>query len=192
MPESLDDRLRALSADNNYLSEITIDDVVAAKGFIRMKPSSQSEYLILLASLNLLNAAIKRPEYKSVLHYGMIKGNVSRLIKYLAGHPLSRSSIKMHIDMQGHVAYLMLKGWQFSFHNIHVSDVVRQFAESSDNKPQNWQGVRLQRIAGELFRWADGYYNTMRKAKKDAVFTSLAIMGVIGSLYGINSTSRLS
>ncbi len=160
------DTLIRLSADADFISEITTADVEAAAGYAKMKPRSRSEYFLLLASLNLLNAAVKRSEYKHFLHYGLIKGNVSRLVQYLAKHPLSRSSVKMHIDMQKHVAYLLIMGWQFSFHNIKISESVRKYAESADNSPQEWHGIRLQRIAGELFRWALSYSSAMKEAKK--------------------------
>ena len=47
--------------------------------------------------------------------------------------------------------YIRSFGFQFSFHNITITENIKRFIESELNIPVTWDGIRLQAIAKELF-----------------------------------------
>lgn len=54
-----------LASDDTHKSEITIEQIVKAKEYIRTVPKKSGEMLLILVSMNLINAALKMKEYKS-------------------------------------------------------------------------------------------------------------------------------
>ncbi|EJL70329.1 hypothetical protein, partial [Chryseobacterium populi] len=51
-------------------------------------------------------------------------------------------------------AYIEIYDLQFGFHNIIIDEKLQNFIESPDNNPKPWKGIRLQKVAGELFNYA--------------------------------------
>lgn len=149
------DRIILLCNNENYISEITIDKLMKAKDIINLMPKNNKELLIVLASMNLINAALKRKEFKSkekdaLIHYGLLKPRVSRLFHNLIDNR-QKFEIDFYIDEHEKCAYIEIEGLQFSFHNIAIDESLREFINSPLNNPKPWKGVRLQKIAGELF-----------------------------------------
>lgn len=145
-----------LSYDDTFKSEITIEQVIEAKKNITIQPKNNSELLLVAASMNLINAALKRKEYKSkekdaIIHYGMLKPKVSRLLNYMLEIDILNFDCNFYINASEHCAYIEIEGLQFSFHNITITENLRVFVNSEKNKPKPWKGIRLQKIAGELF-----------------------------------------
>lgn len=146
----------AFSYDDAFKSEITLNQVLLAKEQIILLPKKRSELLQVLLSLNLINAALKMKEFKSkeknaIIHYGMLKPKVSRLFNHILENDISNFECNFYINTSENCAYIEIDGLQFSFHNITITENLQVFIDSERNKPQPWQGVRLQNIAGELF-----------------------------------------
>jgi hypothetical protein len=118
---------------------------------------STIEYFIILSSINLLNAAIKRPEYNKVLEYATIKGKVTRLLYHLSNLKAEKIDLDFYVNKAEHCAYIEIFSLQFSFHNIAFNETLEEFVNSNRNKVKPWTEIRLQRIAGELFRLALKY-----------------------------------
>ena len=105
--------------------------------------------------MNLINAALKRKEFKSkekdaLIHYGLLKPRVSRILHHLIDKR-QKFEIDCYINQQEQCAYIEVEGLQFSFHSITIDESLKAFINSPLNKPKPWKGVRLQKIAGELF-----------------------------------------
>lgn len=144
-----------LSYDDTHITEITIDKIVDAKVVLLTTPKNDTELLNVLVAMNLINAALKRKEFKSkekyaLIHYGMLKPKVSRLFHNII---MNREdfNIAFYINPKQKCAYIEIKDLQFSFHNITINETLKVFVESDLNNPKEWKGVRLQKIAGELF-----------------------------------------
>jgi hypothetical protein len=105
--------------------------------------------------MNLINAALKRKEYKvkenAIIYYGMLKPKVSRLLNYMLEIDNLNYNCDFYIDKNEHCAYVEIEGLQFSFHNINITENLQSFIDSTKNQPRPWKEVRLQKIAGELF-----------------------------------------
>lgn len=136
-------------------SDVTADieevDVIQAKKIVKQNAYSTHEFFLIFASLNLLNAAIKRSQYKKKLHYSEIKGNVSRLLAHLITLDFKEYNLAFYINPIEKCAYIEIYKIQFSFHNILMSEAIEAFIHSDLNKVKAWKEIRLQKIAGELF-----------------------------------------
>lgn len=145
----------ALSNDDNHISDITTEKLTQAKTTLLITPNNNKELFNILVSMNLINAALKRKEFKSkekdaLIHYGLLKPRVSRILHHLIDNR-QKFEIDFYINQQEKCAYIEVEGVQFSFHNITIDESLKAFINSPLNKPKPWKGVRLQKIAGELF-----------------------------------------
>lgn len=110
-------------------------------------PVDATETFALLAALNLLNAAIKTVWGRSLLAYNYIKGGAGLLFEYLSLSPVK--GVQIYHDRQDHVTYFRVMGVQMSFHYAPISHHL-----PSGRPVQQWDGIRLQLIAVELFSLA--------------------------------------
>ena len=130
------------------------DHVYRALFAMKQQCSSTDDYFYLFASLNLLNAAIKTPEWKRKLSYNAIKGRVSDFFRMYATNSRMFQGIRAYYNVEDKVAYVKIYGVIFSFHYIPVDRTIEQFASSNRNVPMTWNGVRLQKIADWLYEKA--------------------------------------
>jgi hypothetical protein len=137
-----------------FKTTITYEQIILAKDIINSSPKSKEHLLLILCSMNLINSAIKRKEFKEVIHYGMLKPKVSKLLIYLLEHNDAELDIQFYINESQKCAYIENYGLQFSFHNITIYEKLKDFINSPLNKPADWKGVPLQKIASELFEYA--------------------------------------
>ena len=122
-----------------------------AKLNIKQKSQNKDDVFLSLCSLNLLNAAIKKKEYKDVLSYGNIKPPVSKLVELCVTHKDDKLTEGLYYSQTEQCMYIRSFGFQFSFHNITITDNIKRFISSELNIPVKWDGIRLQPIAVELF-----------------------------------------
>ena len=122
-----------------------------AKLYIRQIPQNKNDVFLSLCSLNLLNAAIKMEEYKTVLSYGFIKPSVSKLVDFCIIQKNINLSEDLYYSQHQNCMYIRSFGFQFSFHNITITNNIKSFIKSTLNTPVKWDGIRLQPIANELF-----------------------------------------
>lgn len=149
-----DDKISELiekAGNGDFSTNITETNVLQAKELIKTNAYSTAQFFLILASINLLNASIKRPEYKNRLSYSEIKGNVSRILHYLITIDFKKYNLDFYINPTEQCAYVEIYNLQFSFHNININDTIKGFIDSDRNKIKAWKEIRLQRIAGELF-----------------------------------------
>ena len=125
-----------------------------AQQYILQEPQSKKDVFMALCSLNLLNAAIKKEEYKKSLSYGFIKPHVSKLLVFCISHINEGYVDELYYASQEHCVYIRCYGIQFSFHNIVETNEIKDFMDSTKNVPVNWDGIRLQPIADKLFMLA--------------------------------------
>ena len=121
-----------------------------AKLNIKQNPQYKDDVFLSLCSLNLLNAAIKMEEYKDRLSYGFIKPSVSKLVEFCITHKDDKLTEELYYSQTKQCMYIRSFGFQFSFHNITITDNIRRFIDSELNIPVKWDGIRLQPIATEL------------------------------------------
>ena len=52
------------------------------------------------------------------------------------------------------VVYIRINKYQFSFHYVKETDIIRDYKNSVRNVEQEWEGIRLQPIAMSIFKEA--------------------------------------
>lgn len=156
----LDSRITALKEaanSDNFSTLIEKNDISNARSLIGTNAYSSPHFFVILTAINLLNTAIKQLDHKSELDYSFIKGNVSRVLHYLISLNQHNYELTFFIDPKEKCAYIQIYNLQFSFHNININETISAFINSDRNKSMHWKGIRLQKIAGELFRTAMEY-----------------------------------
>lgn len=143
-----------LAAQDEFNTTITFENVTQAKDHIIRKPESTEELFLIVCAMNLINAGIKTKEFKEHIHYGMLKPRVSKLLLAILKDAERKFDIQFYINELQQCAYLEIYGLQFGFHNITIYDELKDFINSSENKAVEWKGIRLQKIANELFNYA--------------------------------------
>lgn len=146
-------KILELSKLDNFKTTINYEQIIEAKGLIKKLPQSTKELFQILCSMNLINAALKSKEFNDEIYYGMLKPKVSMLLEYIIENN-SDFTIEIYVDDSKYCAYIELYNLQFSFHNISIGEKLKGFIKSPLNKPVNWKGLRLQKIAGELFEYS--------------------------------------
>lgn len=141
-----------LLSNDQHITSITYDKVIEAKAVLLTTPNTNKELFKILVAMNLINAALKLDEYKgenTLIYYGMLKPRVSRLVHQILDNK-QKFDIDFYID-NVNCLYIEIEGLQFSFHNIIIDKPLKEFINSTLNKPKPWKGVQLQKVAGELF-----------------------------------------
>lgn len=147
-------RILSLALDARYVANISKQEVDDAREVITAKIDSEGGLLLVVSAINLLNAAIKKEQFKKELTYREIKGNISRLLSFLSRVPAKRFNASFWINPDEGCAYIEVSGFQFSFHNITMGVALKAFTSSDRNQIRQWCGIRLQRVAGDVFRYS--------------------------------------
>lgn len=127
-------RILKLAEDEDYQTEITPENVALATALIHRKIYTDYDLLYVVGAINLLNAAVKRREFKKVIFYGRFKVQVSRILNYLTTVNRGRFNAEFYINPEESCAYVEVGGLQFSFHNISITDRLRAFIEGQTIK----------------------------------------------------------
>lgn len=115
---------------------------------LRNKLETIEQCFKFISSVNLLNAYVKKDyaldeikknyEFKKFLSEAI----EDMIIKNIPG---------IEIYYTRNIVYIKIKGYQFSFHHISESDIIKNYTKTSKNKVQEWSGIRLQPIALSIF-----------------------------------------
>ncbi|MDA3808848.1 MAG: hypothetical protein PF518_00825 [Spirochaetaceae bacterium] len=143
-----------LSKENSHISPI--DDSLVDRAKYRIiqwivEKYSEDDLFELLLSLNLLNAAIKSKTYKKRISYGLIKSRAAQLFELLIQNEIGNKNISFFINLIEKCAYVEMRGLQFSYHQISLKNIIKDFSLSEENIVKPWRGIRLQKIAAELY-----------------------------------------
>lgn len=141
---------------NIYQANLNREDVGITDMYVKMaldgaagEVNDARSCMKVLASLNLLNAAIKDPRWKDRLTYTFIKGNAAKLFDIV--HEKPECMTKCSYDTQENVLFFEVNDIVFSFHYVPMTEKLSAFIGSNENTPIEWGGIRLQKIPVELF-----------------------------------------
>jgi hypothetical protein len=130
--------------------EIDSENIEIAWDNRNMEIKSIEDCFVLIASLNLLNSAIKDKFNRKNIHYGGIKTNVTRLFECLISNNSLADDFWINTE-ENNCAYIKIYNLQFTFHNIEINKSLSEFIESSKNNVKPWEEFRLQKIANDIF-----------------------------------------
>ncbi len=121
--------------------------------------------------MNLLNAAIKTAQHKSQLSHAFIKTRVSKIADKILQNPSSFTETYLFYDNAQKCMYFEVYDVIFSFHQILETKLIKNIA-SKRNRIQ-WTGIRLQRIAQNIYLYAEQLFDN--SCKDDSEMKSIVI-----------------
>lgn len=147
-------------------------EVISREDFVRALANKEVMYIntkedafLFFASLNLLNAYVK--QNKSEISYNfkldVVSGFDTVIMNNIEGVHYSH-------DPKEKAVIVEIDGFQFSFHNVLPSakmDYVKNFAKTVDvkfYKEQQWEGIKLQPVAGTVFQYANNLNGLSNKS----------------------------
>lgn len=135
------------------ISRAAVDEAI--KILRELKIYHTRDVFLYLSAINLLNAAIKQPEYKKELGYGFIKGKAVLVTRIIIAR-FHYGNIRYYYASDEKCLYIEVYGVVFSFHNILEDPMIIEAATKAEKI--DWPGIRLQRIAMPLFELAKTVY----------------------------------
>ena len=132
------------------IDETVVDDAIGVINKISVSDADSLFYF--LAAMNLLNAAIKTAKHKSQLFYGFIKTRVSKITDLILQNPSFYTDTSVYYDDKQRFMYFEVYGVIFSFHQVQETKLIKNIASKNDRI--QWTGIRLQRIAQNIFLYA--------------------------------------
>ena len=138
---------------NYMLNEEIIDD--AFEYTLRM-PQNEQEAFATFCALNVIRAGMKEGVVSKEKGYGITKSYVSKLATFIVEHPELKLVDKIYFDnsIKPNCAFFVCMGVQFSFHSVAVNDTLTAFSASPQNQLIEFDGIRKQPIAEEMFNLA--------------------------------------
>ena len=146
-----------------HIDDYVVDEAVSVIN--NTKPTDTNSLFYILTAINLLNAAIKLERHKSQLFYGFIKSKVSKLADAYLNNAEMFEDVSVYYDNNQKCIYFDVYGVIFSFHQIQESKLIKTVA--SNNQPIIWAGIRLQRIAQNVFLYAKEQHS-IQKTTEDS------------------------
>ena len=133
------------------VKEITCADIKNAENILRNfnEISNTNQLFLVLAAINLLNAAIKKNEFKKELTYSFIKSKATMLLELLIEMD-SLQNVSYFYNREEKCMYVKVYGVIFSFHHITESETILNNIQDEIE----WEGIRLQKIAIEVYELA--------------------------------------
>lgn len=132
------------------IDETVVDDAIGVINKISVSNADSLFYF--LAAMNLLNAAIKTAKHKSQLFYDFIKTRVSKITDLILQNPSFYTDTSVYYDDKQRCMYFEVYGVIFSFHQVQETKLIKNIASKNDRI--QWTGIRLQRIAQNIFLYA--------------------------------------
>lgn len=142
-----------LEAPATPINRLQVEEAVSIVRKLRI--CRRRDVLLYLASINLLNAAIKQEPYKHELGYGFIKGKALLAAKIIITR-YRYDDIRYYYNPEEKCLYIEVYGIVFSFHNVLEDSLMIETAAKSEKIV--WPEIRLQRIATPLFELAKAVY----------------------------------
>jgi hypothetical protein len=144
------ERVKKKAIDLSDKQEIEIENIEIAWNNRNMEIKSVEDCFLLVASLNLLNSAIKDKSNRKNIHYGGIKQNVTRLLECLISNNNLADDFWINTE-ENNCAYVKMYNLQFTFHSIEINNTLKEFVKSPKNIVKPWEEIRLQKIANDIF-----------------------------------------
>lgn len=140
---------RLVGEESLPISEDSVKDAIRYIDDFDLKDSKS--LFIIVAALNLLNAAVKKDDLKSSLYYAYIKTNVSKVADYYLSNQDKFEGATVYYEKPRNCFYFSIFDVVFSFHQIKETNQIVNVAANSE--PIAWPGIRLQRIAQFVFEY---------------------------------------
>lgn len=140
-----------ISAPDAEFPDITYNLFITAYMASLLEIRKTKDAFYFFAAMNLVNAYVKKQDIPEELKR---KYTFKKYVARGCEQVLVKEIKDVHVYLSPDVTYVKIWGVQFSFHNIVLSRLLKQFMHSPGNQVQEWAGVRLQPPAALIFEWA--------------------------------------
>jgi hypothetical protein len=134
--------------------EIHNSELLESLAIMKIYPTNNSDLLLYLSAMNLLNSWINRSRQKAKKM--KLFRNMYFFKSYLADSILqilnNKSISDYRIYIEKDLIMIEIKEFQFSFHNVPMNDGLLNFLVSDNNIKFVWKGIRLQPISPLIYR----------------------------------------
>lgn len=153
---SIDVLLEYIDSSTDDNCEIINSELMEALGIMKIKPQNKFDLFLYMSSMNLLNAWINRNKREKNKNEELFKDMYSfkTYLKDVVSDLIDNDNFGANIYLEKDFVLIEINNFQFSFHNIPLSDTMKIFMDSKENTEIKWQGKKLQPIASLIFRLA--------------------------------------
>jgi len=153
---SVNELLKQIDSPSGENYEIYKSELMEALGIMKIKPQNEHDLFHYLSAMNLLNAWINRNKREKIRKEQLFKDMYyfKTYLKDVISDLIVNESYGAKIFLEKDLSIIELKNFQFSFHNIPLSETMKTYKNSVDNVEIKWSGKRLQPIASLIFRYA--------------------------------------
>lgn len=138
---------------------INKSELMEALGIIKIIPTDDTDLFHSLACVNLINAFLSRERKKKSL--GSKERNLFRNMYYFKTYlqkvltdRIGKQNYSAPIYIERDLILVEINGFQFSFHNVPMNDVLKEYERSIHNKEIIWNKKRLQPLAPLLLKYS--------------------------------------
>lgn len=119
-------------------------------------PQNEQEAFATFCALNVIRVGMKEGVVSKEKGYGIAKSYVSKLATFVIENPELKLIDKMFIDTscKPNCIFFTCMGVQFSYHSIALNETLTAFCSSPQNQPIEFDGIRKQSIAEDMFTLA--------------------------------------
>jgi hypothetical protein len=161
LPDSVNiqEVLNEINYPKNIEYEIHKTDLMEALGTLKIIPKDESDFFHSLCCMNLINAYLsskkktKQPSSKDSKLFRYMYSFKSYLSNILTQCIMSKN-LSVPIYIEKNLVMVEAYGFQFSFHNVPLNDVLEAYKDSEANRKMEWKGKRLQPIAPLLLKYS--------------------------------------
>ncbi len=150
---------REIENPNNVIYEIKKSDLMEAISVMKIIPKDNLDLFYSLVSVNLINAflskqrknkALNKKEKNLFQNMYSFKSYISDVLTTY----ISKNDSSIPIYIKDDLVIIEMLGYQFSFHNIPMNDILKKYELSAHNKEIIWSGKKLQPIAPLLLYYS--------------------------------------
>jgi len=152
----VDELLEQINSPTEENYEIFKSEIMEALGIMKIKPQNKFDLFHYMSAMNLLNAWINRNKREKNKKEQLFRDMYyfKTYLKDVISDLIDIDNYGSNIYLEKNLAMIELNNFQFSFHNIPMSDTMVEFMNSNKNIEIRWGGKRLQPIAPLVFRYA--------------------------------------
>lgn len=143
---------------------VPVEKAVEAEAIVKtMAIENAQDMFLYYSALNLLNTFVKQDKkYKK--NYNFKKYANFGIESMLSHEPID--GVTFNIDKKEGAMLINVGGMQFSFHSVESSNAINMamMIKHGTYKPEEWEGLRLQKAALTVFDWASNLENLSNKS----------------------------
>ena len=144
---------------NGEAQKISDNDVYKAACSLTRSCRDSSEAFYLLSCINLLEAALKTPEWKEKINFIDLKVRSVDLFSQCIREKRAFKDVRLYYDRDSQRAFFKVYGVLFCFNNIRSNSIIEEFCADPWNQALHFDGTNSMKIAPKILEIAENHCN---------------------------------